>query len=297
MTLLSLGAYGKAHGASRQAATKWRDRGVLVLDGDKVDVAKSDARMRDAGLGRFKDEAANAQPASATGTRRPQPARASGTRNPAPVAGNAEEHTYRAAVTLVATSRKASTSWLQRQLRIGYNEAARLIERMEADDLVSAPDHVGRREVLMGDDAEDMAAAVDEVVGELEAAAADGEIDPELYSGFVEDLLNGRFRSKADAAAIKENGLALKHLLAAQKAAGLLVELELAERVLFDDRRAARDAWDAWAGRFAPLIAADLGIDDGGRVAEVLKTYVHQQLEELGEPDVSFTGADEDRQA
>src|SRR3546814_1138079 len=48
---------------------------------------------------------------------------------------------------LVAESQKASTSWLQRQLRIGYNSAARLIERMEKEGLVSKPDHVGRREV------------------------------------------------------------------------------------------------------------------------------------------------------
>ena len=38
--------------------------------------------------------------------------------------------------------------WLQRQLRIGYNSAARLIERMENEGLVGAPNHVGRREVL-----------------------------------------------------------------------------------------------------------------------------------------------------
>ena len=49
---------------------------------------------------------------------------------------------------LVVESQKASTSWLQRQLRVGYNSAARLIERMEKDGLVSRPDHVGRREVL-----------------------------------------------------------------------------------------------------------------------------------------------------
>lgn len=45
-------------------------------------------------------------------------------------------------------SQKASTSWLQRQLRVGYNSAARLIERMEKDNIVGRPDHVGRREVL-----------------------------------------------------------------------------------------------------------------------------------------------------
>ncbi|WP_343519533.1 DNA translocase FtsK 4TM domain-containing protein [Sphingomonas sp.] len=63
-----------------------------------------------------------------------------------------EEQLYRRAVQLVAESQKASTSWLQRQLRVGYNSAARLIERMEKDGLVSRPDHVGRREVLMDPD-------------------------------------------------------------------------------------------------------------------------------------------------
>ncbi|ODP35943.1 DNA translocase FtsK [Sphingomonas turrisvirgatae] len=63
-----------------------------------------------------------------------------------------EEQLYRRACQLVAESQKASTSWLQRQLRVGYNSAARLIERMEKDGLVSRPDHVGRREVLMDQD-------------------------------------------------------------------------------------------------------------------------------------------------
>jgi len=59
-----------------------------------------------------------------------------------------EDQQYRAAVQLVVESQKASTSWLQRQMRIGYNSAARLIERMEKDGIVGKPDHVGRREVL-----------------------------------------------------------------------------------------------------------------------------------------------------
>jgi len=59
-----------------------------------------------------------------------------------------EDQQYRAAIQLVCESQKASTSWLQRQLRIGYNSAARLIERMEKDGIVGRPDHVGRREVL-----------------------------------------------------------------------------------------------------------------------------------------------------
>ena len=60
----------------------------------------------------------------------------------------AEDQQYRAAVQLVVESQKASTSWVQRQLRVGYNSAARLIERMEKDGVVSRPDHVGRRDVL-----------------------------------------------------------------------------------------------------------------------------------------------------
>lgn len=59
-----------------------------------------------------------------------------------------QEQLYLQAQGLVLSSQKASTSWLQRQLRIGYNTAAKLIERMEADGLVSAPDHVGVRQVL-----------------------------------------------------------------------------------------------------------------------------------------------------
>ncbi len=62
---------------------------------------------------------------------------------------DAETQLFRKAVQIVAESQKASTSYLQRQLRVGYNSAARLIERMEKEGLVGAPDHVGRREVLI----------------------------------------------------------------------------------------------------------------------------------------------------
>ncbi len=65
---------------------------------------------------------------------------------------SAEDQLYRKALQVVAESQKASTSYVQRQLRVGYNSAARLIERMEADGMVSRPDHVGRREVLIDRD-------------------------------------------------------------------------------------------------------------------------------------------------
>ncbi len=60
-----------------------------------------------------------------------------------------ETQLYRKAIQTVAESQKASVSYLQRQLRVGYNSAARLIERMEKEGLVGMPDHVGRREVLI----------------------------------------------------------------------------------------------------------------------------------------------------
>jgi S-DNA-T family DNA segregation ATPase FtsK/SpoIIIE len=63
--------------------------------------------------------------------------------------GDEDADAYARAIDIIATAQKASTSYLQRQLRVGYNNAARLIERMEADGFVSKPDHVGRREVLI----------------------------------------------------------------------------------------------------------------------------------------------------
>jgi len=56
---------------------------------------------------------------------------------------------YDQAVQLVAESQQASISWLQRRLRVGYNRAARMIERMEKEGLVSAADGVRPREVRM----------------------------------------------------------------------------------------------------------------------------------------------------
>ncbi|MFQ5939033.1 MAG: DNA translocase FtsK, partial [Alphaproteobacteria bacterium] len=57
---------------------------------------------------------------------------------------------FEQAVALVCRERKASTSFIQRHLQIGYNRAARIMERMEAEGVVSPANHVGRREVLAG---------------------------------------------------------------------------------------------------------------------------------------------------
>lgn len=55
---------------------------------------------------------------------------------------------YDQAVFLVTREQKASTSFIQRHLKIGYNRAATIIERMESDGVVSTANHVGKREVL-----------------------------------------------------------------------------------------------------------------------------------------------------
>lgn len=62
--------------------------------------------------------------------------------------GGSDDELYRQAVEIVRTDKKASTSYIQRKLRLGYNRAAMLIERMEDEGVVSAPDRVGRRTII-----------------------------------------------------------------------------------------------------------------------------------------------------
>ena len=60
-----------------------------------------------------------------------------------------EDALYDQAVQIVIKDRKCSTSYIQRKLAIGYNKAARLVEQMEDSGLVSAANHVGKREILV----------------------------------------------------------------------------------------------------------------------------------------------------
>ena len=55
---------------------------------------------------------------------------------------------YQKAVEIIRSEGKASTSFLQRKLQIGYNRAARIIDMMETDGIVSKANHVGKRDVL-----------------------------------------------------------------------------------------------------------------------------------------------------
>ena len=65
---------------------------------------------------------------------------------------NPDERKYRQVCQLVFESQKASASWIQRQMGVGYNTASKWIERMEADGFVGPPNHVGRREIYRDKD-------------------------------------------------------------------------------------------------------------------------------------------------
>ena len=202
MALLSVSAFAATHGASKQAAAKWKARDALIFSGALVDVAKSDAKMKSLRLGRFKP----ATLAAMRATTEPQP--------------------------------KVTT----------------------VDAPVADP-------VVVGD-------------GE--------DVDEEALGRFAEQLLQGRFATFDHAAQVKENALALKHLVAARKAAGAVVEIEIAEGVIFDVTRGLRNAWMNWPSQIAPLLAADIGVDSD-RVLEALTPYVQQHLDQLGDPAYDFS--------
>jgi S-DNA-T family DNA segregation ATPase FtsK/SpoIIIE len=56
---------------------------------------------------------------------------------------------YQQAVQIVLRDRKASTSYIQRRLQIGYNRAASIMERMEQEGVVGQANHAGKREILI----------------------------------------------------------------------------------------------------------------------------------------------------
>ena len=64
------------------------------------------------------------------------------------ISSSDKDELYQAALDIIRSEGKASTSFLQRKLQIGYNRAARIIDMMEADGIVSKANHVGKREVL-----------------------------------------------------------------------------------------------------------------------------------------------------
>ena len=68
--------------------------------------------------------------------------------------GGSGDELYDKAVHIVLHDKKASTSYIQRRLAIGYNKAATLIERMEKEGVISQANHSGKREILVGNNAD-----------------------------------------------------------------------------------------------------------------------------------------------
>lgn len=189
-SLVSQADYARQHGVSRAAVGKWKAKGYLVLQGDKVDVAASDAKLRGAKQGRFKDG----------------------------------------------------------------EPVKRSVNPVDTDAV--------------------------EVDGQLLGAA----YDPDTLDAFLTNLLAGRFSDQAVADTVKANALAGQRVLELQKLAGTLIDFATAEKVLFDQARAFRDALMAWPARLAPLLAALFDIP-AEKMIEALNGYVHDFLSDLGEPD------------
>ena len=62
--------------------------------------------------------------------------------------GDKDEDLFAQAMSIVIRDKRASTSYLQRRLKVGYNKAATLIERLEEEGVISAPNHAGKRTIL-----------------------------------------------------------------------------------------------------------------------------------------------------
>ena len=171
------------------------------------------------------------------------------------------------------------------------------------------PDLVGsgwRKRNRRGEDSGEDSAAVSADMSSVSSPPVLTTLEPQTHGGglkrrrrteepdevidgdqFVAEVMSGKVHKLADSERVKEGALALKQVLAARQAAGQLVELAVAEAVLFETARAARDSWLNWPARVGPLLAADLGVP-ADRVTEVLTAHVQSHLADLGEPEADF---------
>jgi S-DNA-T family DNA segregation ATPase FtsK/SpoIIIE len=118
-----------------------RVHGPFVSDGEVEAVV---AHLRELGEPEYLDEVTEADASAAAGE-----GALPGLGGPLAGEESDENSLYDRAVDLVAREGKASTSFIQRHLQIGYNRAARLIEQMEKEGVVGPPNHVGKREILV----------------------------------------------------------------------------------------------------------------------------------------------------
>ncbi|MFP4891236.1 hypothetical protein [Paraburkholderia sp. EG304] len=96
----------------------------------------------------------------------------------------------------------------------------------------------------------------------------------------------------AEALRLKENWLALLRRQEYEQRSGSLVEVTVAQRVVFELCREQRDAWLAWPAKVAPYLAVEFGIADLEGLTASLAAHVHEQLADIGEPEADFQGVE-----
>jgi hypothetical protein len=119
--------------------------------------------------------------------------------------------------------------------------------------------------------------------------------DPESLDNFLQSLASGEYPSQAESERAKSAALAGLRILELRRKSGELVELEAASTAFFECAREYRDGLMSWAGAVAPLIAADLQIEDAGAVARVLARHVRDFLATQAEPDAGDLRGDAGR--
>ncbi|WP_186247307.1 hypothetical protein [Burkholderia gladioli] len=224
--LVSKAEFARMHGVSHTAVAKWQKAGWLVLQGSKVDVEASNAKLK-----QYRD--------STDGR---------ATRSRSKVSSRAKPETK--------------------------NETEVEAETSDAGGAADEPPAAGEQSKGKGE-----RIVVDEVITLLPGESAEDAAE-RLTAGLTVDLNMPIEEAKR----IKEVYLALLNRLEYEQKSQMVIDLDLAKSVMFDVFRGARDAWLNWSVKYAPLIAADLGIESD-RLPDVLAAYVHKQLSELGEPD------------
>lgn len=209
-------------------------------------------------------------------------------------------------MTLVSQSDFAASHGVSRKTATKWKQAGRLVfvgEKVdvEASDALLRDGKLGRfkdadgvtETVTLGNKASaeggnsaapgggDVAARATLPPLDLDAAGPDLE-------QFIQSVLAGQFYTQAGAERVKENAIALKHVLAVRKEAGEVIDIETAESAFFEIFRSERDGWMTWPSRIGPLLAADLDMP-ADKVVEVLTRYVHEHLEDLGEKEPDFS--------
>ncbi|MCM2493424.1 hypothetical protein [Burkholderia glumae] len=224
--LVSKSEFARMHGVSHTAVAKWQKAGWLVLQGSKVDVEASNAKLK-----QYRDST---------------DARA--TRSRGKVSAEVKPETENETEVETETSGAAGAA--------GDDSAADEQQERKGERIV-----------------------VDEVIALLPGESSEDAAE-RLTAGLTVDLKMPIEEAKR----IKEVYLALLNRLEYEQKSQMVIDLDLAKSVMFDVFRGARDAWLNWPVKYAPLIAADLGIESD-RLPDVLTAYVHKQLSELGEPD------------